>query len=98
MRSNPAPLPVGVRVHMNYESTFLTSVVPFDSNGARWELFLMYNEVLRELHIVLVQGDRSVYLIDRGFLEQSRFSTRGDGSSDSWPYCGGGLAFRLGVR
>ena len=72
MRSNPAPLPVGVRVHMNYESTFLTSVVPFDSNGARWELFLMYNEALRELHIVLVQGDRSVYLIDRGFQEQSR--------------------------
>ncbi len=32
----------------------------------------MFNESLRELHIVLVEGDRSVYLIDRGFQEQSR--------------------------
>ena len=32
----------------------------------------MYNESLRELHIVLVEGDRSVYLIDRGFQAQSR--------------------------
>lgn len=72
MRSNPAPLPVGVRVHMNYESTFLTSVAPFVSGGVRWELYLMFNDALRELHIVLVEGDRSVYLIDRGFQEQSR--------------------------
>ncbi len=72
MRSNPAALPVGVQVHMNYESTFLTSVISFDSGGDRWELYLMLNEALRELHIVLVQGDRSVYLIDRGFQAQSR--------------------------
>lgn len=72
MRSNPAPLPVGVQVHMNYEPAFLTSAVPFNSGGVRWELYLMFNEALRELHIVLVEGDRSVYLIDRGFQEQSR--------------------------
>lgn len=72
MRANPSPLPVGVRVHMNYEPTFLTTVAPFDSGDIRWELYLMFNEALRELHIVLVEGDRSVYLIDRGFQEQSR--------------------------
>lgn len=72
MRANPAPLPVGVRVHMNYEQAFLTSSVPFVSDGVRWELYLMFNEALREIHIVLVEGDRSVYLIDRGFQEQSR--------------------------
>lgn len=72
MRANPAPLPVGVRVHTNFEPTFLTASVPFISDGQRWDLYLMFNETLRELHIVLVEGDRSVYMIDRGFQEQSR--------------------------
>jgi len=72
MRTNPGALPIGVRVHVNYEPTFLTSTALFSSDGRNWELFLMFNESLRELHLVLVDGDRSVYLIDRGFQEQSR--------------------------
>lgn len=72
MRAHPAELPVGVRVHVNFEPSFLTATAPFASGGREWELFLMFNESLRELHIVLVEGDRSVYLIDRGFQEQSR--------------------------
>lgn len=72
MRRNPADLPVGVRAHVNFQPSFLTSVVPFTSEGREWELFLMFNESLRELHIVLVEGDRSIYMIDRGFQEESR--------------------------
>lgn len=72
MRANPGDLPVGVRVHMNFEPTFLTSTSRFASEGRNWELYLMFNESLRELHLVLVEEDRSVYLIDRGFQEQSR--------------------------
>ncbi|NIR77761.1 MAG: hypothetical protein GWO00_05035, partial [Gemmatimonadetes bacterium] len=72
MRGHSAALPVGVRAHVNFEPSFLTSVVPFSSEGREWELFLMFNESLRELHIVLVEGDRSIYMIDRGFQEESR--------------------------
>lgn len=72
MRTHPSPLPVGVQVHMNFEPTFLTSATEFAADGRNWELYLMFNESLRELHLVLVEGDRSVYLIDRGFQEQSR--------------------------
>lgn len=72
MRTNPQPLPVGVQVHMNFEPSFLTSTTTFSSDGRNWELYLMFNESLRELHLVLVEEDRSVYLIDRGFQEQSR--------------------------
>lgn len=72
MRSNPADLPIGVRVHVNYEPSFLTSVAGFSSEGRSWELYVMLNETLQELHIVLVEENRSVYLIDRGFQEQSR--------------------------
>ena len=72
MRSNPAELPVGVRVHMNYEPSFLTATSVFASEGRSWELYLMFNESLAEVHVVLIEGNESVYLIDRGFQEQSR--------------------------
>lgn len=72
MRANRTDLPIGVRVHVNFQPSFLTASAPFASDGAEWEIFLMFNEALEELHIVLVQGDQSVYLIDRGFQEQSR--------------------------
>ncbi len=72
MRAHAAELPVGVRVHMNYEPSFLTSVAEVANEGRSYELFLMFNQSLREVHVVLVEGDRSVYLIDRGFQEQSR--------------------------
>lgn len=72
LRQNPSELPIGVRVHVNFQPSFLTAAVPFTSDGRQWDLYLMFNETLSELHIVLVEGDRSVYLIDRGFQEQSR--------------------------
>lgn len=72
MRENAAPLPVGVRAHVNFQPSFLTSSVPISAEGREWELYLMFNESLREIHIVLVEGDRSIYMIDRGFQEESR--------------------------
>jgi hypothetical protein len=72
MQQHADELPVGVRVHLNYLPTFLTASEPFAAGDREFELYLMYNEALRELHIVLVEGDRSVYLIDRGFQAQSR--------------------------
>jgi len=77
MRANPGELPVGVRVHMNYEAAFLTSASSFSSGGRDWELYLMFNESLQEVHVVLIEGDHSVYLIDRGFQEQSRSLRQG---------------------
>ena len=72
MRTHAVELPVGIRAHINYEPTFLTAAAAVVSDGRRWELYLMFNEVLQEVHVVLVEGDRSVYLIDRGFQETSR--------------------------
>ena len=57
---------------MNFQPSFLTAAESFTEGGRAWELYLMYNETLRELHIVLVEGESSVYLIDRDFQEQSR--------------------------
>jgi hypothetical protein len=72
MRQHSAELPVGVRVHLNYFPSLLTAAEPFQAGDRQFELYLMYNEALRELHIVLVEGDHSVYLIDRGFQARSR--------------------------
>jgi hypothetical protein len=72
MQAHPGDLPVGVKVHLNFVPEFLTAAVPMVSNGRAFELFLMYNQSLRELHIVMVEGERSVYLIDRGFRAESR--------------------------
>ncbi len=72
IEANPADLPVGVKVHLNYSPAFLTASMPLVTGTRELELYLMFNAGLRELHIVLVEDDRSVYLIDRGFQEQSR--------------------------
>jgi hypothetical protein len=72
MRGHESPLPVGVRAHVNFQPSFLTSAVDITAEGREWELYLMFNQSLRELHIVLVEGNRSIYMIDRGFQEESR--------------------------
>ncbi|MDH5234344.1 MAG: hypothetical protein OEW77_05240 [Gemmatimonadota bacterium] len=72
LRAHAGELPVGVRVHLRQQPSNLTAVVPIVSGGRSLELYLMYNPSLRELHVVLVEGDRSVYLVDRGLQEQSR--------------------------
>jgi hypothetical protein len=72
MRGHASPLPVGVRAHVNFQPSFLTSAVDITAEGREWELYLMFNQSLRELHIVLVEGNRSIYMIDRGFQEESR--------------------------
>ncbi len=72
LRANQMELPVGVRVHLRQQPSFPTAAVPLLVDGRTLELYLMYNPSLRELHVVLVEGERSVYLIDRGFQAQSR--------------------------
>ena len=72
MEAHPSRLPVGVQVHLNYIESFRTASVPVVTDGREFELYLMFNPSLSELHIMLVEGDRSVYLIDRGFQAQSR--------------------------
>ena len=72
IRAHPVDLPPGLKVHLGYLPSFLSSAASFTSDGRRWEVFLMYKETLKELHVVLVDGDTSVYLTDRGFRSESR--------------------------
>jgi hypothetical protein len=72
IEAHGADLPVGVKVHLRYQPSFRTAVQRFRIGGRDIELYLMLNPAVDELHIVMVEGDRSVYLIDRGLRSEGR--------------------------
>ena len=72
MRLQPAELPPGIRRHIEHTDGSLTSVATLDHDGATYELYLMARLALRELHVVLVAGETSYYLIDRSFQREGR--------------------------
>jgi hypothetical protein len=72
IEAHRAELPVGVKVHLRYQPSFRTAVQRFRVGARDIELYLMLNPSVDELHIVMVEGDRSVYLIDRGLQSEGR--------------------------
>ena len=77
MLDNPADLPTGVRQFVRHRPSFLASTTSFMVEGQRFDLFLMCKESLYELHVVLVAGDRSIYLVDRSFQRLSSYISEG---------------------
>ena len=76
MKQNEADLPVAVRRLMTdgrWDDNYLTSRTTFQVGDREYKLLLMTKEELREVHIVLVQGDNAIYLIDRGFQRESNY-------------------------
>ncbi len=72
MKLQPSTLPPGIRQHIEYREGSLTSVALLNRDGVAYELFLMARIALQELHVVLVTGEASYYLIDRSFLREGR--------------------------
>ncbi len=76
MKQNEAELPVAVRRLMTdgrWDDNYLTSRTSFYVGDREYMLLLMTREELKEVHIVLVQGNNAVYLIDRGFQQESNY-------------------------
>lgn len=76
MRRNSTELPVAVRRLMTdgrWDDNYLTSHTSFYIGDREYQLLLMTREELREVHIVLVQGNNAIYLIDRGFQQESNY-------------------------
>jgi len=71
MRENPAQLPGGIKQLVGYQPNYLSSKIMSMDEG-NYEMYLMCKESLREVHIVLVQGERAQYLVDRSFQKQSQ--------------------------
>lgn len=77
MKRNPGELPGGVRQLVRYRPAFLSSVTSFTIDGKPYELYLMCKESLYEVHIVLVDGTESTYLVDRSFQKLSTYLREG---------------------
>ena len=66
VRRWPGGLPPAIRRHIDYTDDALSSVDTLVQDNQTDELYLMGRPLIRELHIVLVRGERSYYFIDRG--------------------------------
>ena len=72
MRLAEGELPPGIKRHIGYRPGNLTALASLEHNGALWELYLLARLPVRELHIVIAQGDKTFYLIDRSFQREGR--------------------------
>ena len=77
MKQNPSELPKGIRQLVRFRPAFLSSVTSFNMDGKDYELYLMCKESLFEVHIVLVDEDEAIYLVDRSFQKLSTYLRKG---------------------
>lgn len=83
LRQNPRELPPGVKQHVNYQSGNLASTVSFEAKGGSiYDLFIMVKEEIMEVHVVIVSGEDTRYLVDRSFTEEGRFFRVGSAQRD----------------
>jgi hypothetical protein len=73
MKRNPAQLSSVVHRFMEYGTGDLTSKVTFQMNGREFDLLILCKENIAEVRVCLLEGRESIYLIDRGFKENSRY-------------------------
>ncbi len=72
MRLRPGALPPGIQRHVDWRPDNLTSSATIEHEGQIYELFLMARLSIREIHVVLVRGHETYYLIDRSFQREGR--------------------------
>ncbi len=82
MSRNSSDLPIGIRLLIRHRDRFYSSASQFILDGKRYELYLMCKQLQYEMHIVLVEEDQALYLIDRSFQNLSRTLQRGEVSRD----------------
>ncbi len=72
MRLNGSPLPPGIRRHVGQREGDLTARAMAVRDGASYEVYLLARVPVREIHVVLVRGEETYYLIDRSFQREGR--------------------------
>lgn len=72
MRLRPGALPPGIQRHVDWREENITAMETIEHSGQRYELYLMARLEIREIHVVLVLGEQTYYLIDRSFLHDGR--------------------------
>ena len=72
MRLRPGELPSGIKRHTDWRAGNLTSKAVITREGETYELYLLARAPIREIHVVLVTGSKTYYLIDRSFRKEGR--------------------------
>jgi len=65
-------LPPGVKRHVDYQPGNLTSKAQLMHEGESWEIYLMARMPSEELHVVIVRGDATYYVVDPSFKREGR--------------------------
>ncbi len=72
MRLTEADLPPGVQRHVGYQPGNLSALATLEYADETWEIYLMARMPSEELHIVIVRGDASYYIVDPSFKREGR--------------------------
>lgn len=72
MRLTRSELPPGIQRHVDYQPGNLSASATLEQANETWELYLTARMPSEELHIVIVRGDASYYIVDPSFKREGR--------------------------
>ncbi len=72
MRITESELPSGIKRHIDYQPGNLSSVTHLEYEGDLWEIYLMARMPSEELHVVIVKGNLTYYVVDPSFKREGR--------------------------
>lgn len=72
MRLTRSELPPGIQRHVDYQPGNLSASATLEQANEIWEIYLMVRMPSEELHIVIVRGEASYYIVDPSFKREGR--------------------------
>ena len=72
MRLTRSELPPGIQRHVDYQPGNLSASATLEQANETWEIYLMARMPSEELHIVIVRGEASYYIVDPSFKREGR--------------------------
>ncbi len=72
MQLSQSELPRGIKRHVEYQSGAVTSVASLDYGDETVEIYLMVRLPSQELHVVIVRGNSTYYVVDPSFKREGR--------------------------
>ena len=72
MRLTRSELPPGIQRHVDYQPGNLSASATLEQANELWEIYLMARMPSEELHIVIVRGETSYYIVDPSFKREGR--------------------------
>lgn len=72
MRLTRSELPPGIQRHVDYQPGNLSATSTIEQASEIWEIYLMARMPSEELHIVIVRGEASYYIVDPSFKREGR--------------------------